>query len=67
MGEAGLAQGLAQRFLAQDNAHPGQVRARLGQRPARERDALGVGAGARDRDDALALLRRAAVRPAARP
>jgi hypothetical protein len=34
----------------------------LGQRPARQRNAQGVGAGARDRDDPVALLGRRLLR-----
>jgi hypothetical protein len=58
VGESGADQRLAQRLLGQMDAHTSQVRGQLGQRPARQRDALVVGAGARDRDDALALLGR---------
>ena len=48
-------QRLAQRLLRQDDPHPGQMRAELGQRPSRQRHALGVRAGARDRHDPVTL------------
>jgi hypothetical protein len=65
MREAGANQRLAQRLLAELDAQAGQVQPQLGQRPTRQRDALMVGAGARDRHNPVALLgRRLAWAPA---
>jgi hypothetical protein len=58
MRKARVTQCLAQRLFAQHDPEAGEMLGQLGQRPARERDALRVGAGARDRDDPIALLGR---------
>jgi hypothetical protein len=55
VGEAGAVEDPAQRFRGDVDADRGQVVAQLGERPARQRDAPGVGAGARDRHDPIAL------------
>ena len=58
MREPGGDQRLAQRLLAQDDPHLCEVMLELGQRPARQRHALRVRAGARDRHDPIALAGR---------
>ena len=55
-------QRLTQRLLGEVDPDRGQVHGQLGQRPARQRHALGVGAGARDRDDPVALSGRGLLR-----
>lgn len=62
MRQARGSQRLAQRLLAVLDPQAGQVLSQFGQRPARQRDALRVGAGARDRDDAIALRGRRLLR-----
>ena len=49
-------QRLAQRLIGEDDPHPSQVHGQLWQRPAGQRHALGVWAGARDRHDPVTLL-----------
>ena len=58
MREPGGDQRLAQRLLAQDDPHLCEVMLELGQRPARQRHALRVRAGAPDRHDPIALAGR---------
>ena len=58
MTQTGSAERLTQRLLTQRDPQAGEMLGELGQRPSRQRDALGIGAGARDRDDAVALLGR---------